>query len=226
MKHRNHFRLLNAAAVFALLLCLSSCLAVSADIALNADGSGTIAMEYRMSLRLKALGEQDGNERWYPLPVGRADFERTLQRLPGMKLLSFSSKEDGKDLIVAASLSFSDPATLTAFLDAYGEGAVYSPGRLLLTLYEGSEKENKDLAALIAEISSDYPVKIRLSLPGEGTLSVLDRSGEPAAALREAGIEAQGKNLSFSAPLSEIFSARKGLTLDFRWQEAPRRVSP
>jgi hypothetical protein len=174
-------------------------------------------MEYRMSLQLKALGEQDGNERWYPLPVGRADFERTLQRLPGLTLLSFSSKEDGKDLVVAVSLSFSDPAALTAFLDAYGEGAVYTPGRLLLTLHKGSEKENRDLESLLAEISSGYPVKIRLSLPGEGTLSVLNGNGGPASPIRDAGIEASGKILSFSAPVAEIFSAGDGLSLDFRW---------
>jgi hypothetical protein len=217
MKHRNYSRLFNVAAVLALLLCLSSCLAVSADITLNADGSGTVVMEYRMSLQLKALGEQDGNERWYPLPVGRADFERTLQRLPGLKLLSFSSKEDGKDLVAALSVSFSDPAALTAFLDACGEGAVYTPGHLLLTLYEGSQKENKDLESLFAEIFSGYPVKIRLSLPGEGTLSVLDGSGGPASPIRNAGIEASGKNLSFIAPAAEIFSAKNGLSLDFRW---------
>jgi hypothetical protein len=217
MKYRNYLRFLHAAAVFALLVCLSSCLAVKADIALNADGSGTLSMEYRMSLRLKTLGEQDGNERWYPLPAGRADFERTLQRLPGLKLLSFSAKEDEKDLTVTASLSFAGPSALTAFLDAYGEGAVYTPGRLLLTLREGGGTGNRELESLLAEISSGYPVEIRLSLPGEGTLAVLDRSGGPASPVQEAGIEAKGKSLSFSAPLAEILSARNGLSLDFRW---------
>jgi hypothetical protein len=217
MKHRNHFRLLKAAAVFAVLCCLSSCLAVSADIALNADGSGTIAMEYRMSLALKSLGEQDGNERWYPLPVGRADFDRTLQRLPGLKLLSFSTKEDENDLSVAAKLSFSDPAALTAFLDAYGEGAAYAPGRLLLTLRDGKGKENRDLESLVAEISEGYSVKISLSPPEEGTLSLLDGSGRPVSPVQGAAIEAKGKTLSFAVPLSAILSARNGLRLDFRW---------
>jgi hypothetical protein len=217
MKHRNYFRLLHAAAVFALLLCLCSCLAVSADIVLNADGSGTLAMEYRMSLGLKTLGEQDGNERWYPLPAGRADFERTLQRLPGLKLLSFSSKEDGKDLTVSVKLNFSDPGALTAFLDAFGEGAVYTPGRLLLTLYGGGGTGNKDLESLFAEIASGYPVEIRLSLPEEGTLSVLDGSGGPASPVPGARLGTRGKTLSFSAPLPEILSARNGLSLDFRW---------
>jgi hypothetical protein len=215
MKHRNYIFFLKTAAVFVLFLGLSSCLAVNTDIVFNADGSGTIAMEYRMSLRLKALGEQDGNERWYPLPVGKADFERTLQRLPGLKLLSFSSKEDEKDLTVTVNLAFSDPGALTAFLDAYGEGAVYTPGRLLLSLCKGSGKENRELESLFAEISSGYPVKIRLSLPEEGTLSIQDRNGRPASPAAE--IEANGKILSFAAPLAEIFSARDGLSLDFRW---------
>jgi hypothetical protein len=219
-KHRNCFlNPLKVTALLAVLLCLGSCIGVSADIALNADGSGTLTLEYRLSRLLKTLGEQDGNERWYPLPVGEADFERTLARLPGMSLLSFSTKDDGKDVMVTAKTRFADPASLAAFLDAYGEGAVYTKtsnsSRLLLALYEGGKEANKELEALFAEAAEGYSVAIRLALPAEGTLSLLDRNGRPLSAAGE--IKAEGRNLSFALPLAEIFTARDGLSLDFRW---------
>jgi hypothetical protein len=212
---------LKAAAVLVVLLCLSSCLGVSADIALNADGSGTLALEYRISRTLKTLGEQDGNERWYPLPVGKADFERTLRRLPGLTLLSFAAKDDGKDLTVTVKLGFTTMEALVAFLDAYGENAVYTKtggaGRLLLTLYGGGAEANKELEAFFAEISSGYAVKISLSPPVEGTLALLDRSGKPASPPPGGEIQGGGKKLSFALPLAGIFTAREGLSLDFRW---------
>jgi hypothetical protein len=213
------FKPLKAAAALAALLFLSSCIGVNADISLNADGSGTVRLEYRLSRLLKTLGEQDGNERWYPLPVGKADFERSLARLPGLSLLSFTSKDDGKDLIVTVKLGFSDPRALVSFLDACGEGAVYAgtnnSGRLFLVLYGGGKETNRELQNLFAEAASGYSVRISLSLPAGGTLSLVNKNGSPAAPAGE--IVPQGKTLSFTAPLAEVFSAKDGLGLDFRW---------
>ena len=72
-----------------LLLCLSavvlnSCLGVSADITIKADGSGKIALEYRVSQALESLGKLDGNGP--AIPVGKADFERSVSRIPGLRL--------------------------------------------------------------------------------------------------------------------------------------------
>ena len=42
---------------------LNSCLGASADITIRSDGSGRIALEYRVSQMLESLGRLDGNER-------------------------------------------------------------------------------------------------------------------------------------------------------------------
>jgi hypothetical protein len=75
--------------VVLLLASLCSCIGVKADITINADGSGKLALEYRVSNMVEALGKLDGNERWQTVPLGRADFERTLARLPKLRLSSF-----------------------------------------------------------------------------------------------------------------------------------------
>jgi hypothetical protein len=113
------------------LVLMNSCLGAEVEISMHADGSGKIALEYRVSQMLESLGRLDGNERWPSVPVGKADFERTVARIPGLRLLSFSSKEapsankilGGKDLVTKVSLEFKNAAALLAF---WGSGVAGS----------------------------------------------------------------------------------------------------
>ena len=195
----------NLASIFApLRLCVisftiilfSSCFGVNMDIALNQNGSGIITLEYRINRSIDALGRLDGNQRWNTIPVGRADFERTLDRLPEMRLLSFSSREDERDLVINARLEFASIEGLLAFLDAGGRRSVFSgdarSGRLLLTLNEGAAIENPALRELIAAISEPYSVNINMSFPG-------------------------GRRTSYSFPLNEVLNSAEAINLEFSW---------
>jgi hypothetical protein len=207
---------------FLLLLSLSSCLGVNADIVLNPDNSGTVNLEYRISHVFESLGKQDGNERWLPLPVGKADFERTIARLngtegrgssPAMKMLSFSSRDDGTDIIITVKLEFKNMDALLKFLDAAGEKAVFvrenASSRLTLTLSEGGGGGNKDLEALFAKVSAGYFVNISLNLPHEGVLN--------APSLEGGEIQDRGKKLSCTLPLSGILASKEAMKLEFIW---------
>lgn len=204
-----------------LVLLLSSCFGVSADITLNADGSGTIALEYRISASLDALGRLDGNERWNTIPVGQADFQRTLDRLPGMRLVSFSSREDGRDFVASAKMEFSDIQSLLAFLDASGSRSAFSgnaaSGRLALTLNDGAQIQNAELTKLLAEAAGDYSVSFSMTFPGEGTLAVSDKQGRPLAAIPGSQIQPSGKKVFCSFPLFQTLTAPEGLIAEFNW---------
>jgi hypothetical protein len=205
---------IKTAALLLLILSLCSCLGVSADIVLNPDNSGTVTLEYRISRYLESLGKQDGNERWLPVPAGKADFERTLERLPGMQMLSFSSKDNGKDLVITVKLRFANIEALLRFLDASGNRAVYvrenASQHLTLTLSKGGAGGNRELADLFAKVSEGYMVSISLNLPSEGTLTAPDLEG--------AEIRRQGTELSCSLPLKTVLLSDEGLNLEFRWQ--------
>jgi hypothetical protein len=196
-----------------LFLSLSSCLGVNADIVLNPDNSGTLALEYRISHFLDSLGKQDGNERWLPLPVGKADFERTIARLPNMKMLSFSSRDDGKDIIITVKLEFKNMDALLKFLDAAGEKAVFvrenASSKLTLVLSEGGAEGNKDLQDLFEKVSAGYFVNISLSLPNEGRLN--------APSLKGGEMQGKGKKLTCALPLSEILASKEAMKLEFIW---------
>ena len=200
---------------------LASCFGADADITLNADGSGTIALEYRVSQSLDSLGRLDGNQRWNTIPVGQADFQRTLDRLPGMRLLSFSSRQDARDIVISARMEFSSIQGLLAFLDASGRRSSFTgtaaSGRMVFTLSEGSTLTNPELARLLAAVSEGYTVRLGMSFPGEGSLAVSDNQGRPLTAIPGSEVQGSGGRVFGSFPLYEILSAAGGMNLEFRW---------
>ena len=214
---KNKFLLL----LFPVFFLLSSCIGVNADIVLNSNGSGTIALEYHIPGALDALGRLDGNERWNSIPVGRADFQRTLDRLPEMKLLSFSSKEDGKNLVISAKMEFSTIRGLLAFLDASGRRSSFSgdarSGRLMLTLSEGAGITNPELVQLLAGISEGYSVRMSMSFPGEGSLAISDLQGRPLSAIPGAELVSRGRKVSCSFPLYGLLDSAEGINMEFGW---------
>ena len=212
--------------LFPLLLTLSSCFGVNADITLNQNGSGTVTLVYRISKSLDSLGKLDGNERWNTIPVGKADFERSLDRLPEIKLLSFSSKEDAKDVIITAKMEFAAIGSLLAFLDASGRRSTFSgdagSGRLALTLNEGTKNEgvkneNAGLTKLIADISDGYSVRVSVTFPGTGSLALTDSQGKAITTLPGAEFIQGGKTASFDIPLYQVLSSTDGINAVFSW---------
>jgi len=217
---------INVMKLFMLLLCLSavvlnSCLGVSADISINADGSGKIALEYRVSQELESLGRLDGNESKPAVPVGRIDFERTVARIPGLKLSGYSSKDvrnpaGGSDLVTSAVLDFKDSNALLAFLDSTGSHATLVQGGagsvLRLTVLEPSGSvTDSDLLSLLKEISQGYEFSLSFSLPGNASVGMIPAS-VPAAKL-----VSSGKKVSFSIGMGELLSMKEGLGLEIRW---------
>jgi hypothetical protein len=203
------------------LLFFSSCFGVSVDIAFDQRGSGDVALEYRISKALDALGRLDGNERWNTIPAGKADFERTMDRLPGMKLTSFSSGEEKNDLIIKAKMEFKDLNSLMSFLDASGLRSSFSgdarSGRISLTLNEAGAKNNPALEKRVSGISESYSVKISMSFPDSGNLKMTDGMGLSLADMPGSVINSQGKKVSCSLPLYSVLSASEGINAEFLW---------
>jgi hypothetical protein len=208
-------------ALCSLLFVFSSCLGVSVDIAFDQKGSGDVTLEYQISKAIDALGKLDGNERWNTIPVGKADFERTIDRLPGMKLTSFSSKEDNKDLIIKAKMEFDDLNSLMSFMDASGLRSSFSgdarSGRIFFTLNEARAKSDPALEKLIAEISETYSVKISMSFPNNGNVKITNSMGRVLADMPGSVINPSGKKVSCSLPLYGVLSAAEGINVEFQW---------
>jgi hypothetical protein len=198
------------------LLLLSSCVGVGADLTIRADGSGLIELEYRISRFAESLGKLDGNEGWPLVPVGRADFERTVSRVEGLKLRSFSSKDDGKDLVNTVKLEFADAKALLRFLDASGQRASLleenGQRRLTLILSSGAERLSPEVLDVFTLVSAGYSLRLSFTVPGKGSLSLSDAEGNP---VKDAPgtLVSSGKKVSFTCPLGDLLASRGGLRL-------------
>jgi len=209
----------------AALTLMNSCLGVVAEINIRADGSGTIVLEYRVSQMLESLGRLDGNEHWPAIPVGRADFERSLARIPGLRLSSFSAKDvphssGGRDLLTKVTLEFKDTAALLAFLDSTGNHAslvqetrnAQTVNVLRLVLLEPSDaRVNTDLLSLLREVSIGYELNISVSAPKNAALSVLPSS------VMAARTASRGKKVSFAIGMGDLLELNQELTLEIVW---------
>ena len=215
MKNKINFGLFS----FLVIILMGSCFGLNMDITLNQNGSGTITLEYQISKSLDSLGKLDGNEKWNTIPLGKADFERTIDRLPDIKMLSFSTKENEKNIVIQTKLEFSSLNGLLAFLDASGKHSELSgnarSGRLLLTLNEGVNLTNPALEKLIADISETYQVKMSMSFPGEGSIAIKDQKGTLLSAGKD--IIAKGKKVSCAFTLAEVLSSSDGIIVEFSW---------
>jgi hypothetical protein len=200
---------------------LSSCFGLKADISVREDGSGRIHLEYRVSRIIESLGKLDGNERWQTVPAGKADFDRTLDRLPGMSMISFSSKDDGKDIINRVELEFQDLPALLSFLDASGERAAFvqenGKNRLSFILYPGLQREDPELRSLIQEVSRTYEVALSFSAPGKTTLVLTNGQGGAPAAVEGVQVQSPGKKASLSVNTGDLLASFEGLGLEFTW---------
>jgi hypothetical protein len=209
-----------------LVLMSNSCLGASADIVMRADGSGSITLEYRVSQMLESMGRLDGNERWPAIPVGRADFERSVARIPGLRLTSFSVKEyprryskppnsnplGDKDLITSVKLDFKDTAALLAFLDSAGSRATLVSTTMRLVLLDpATDTLDVDLLSLLEEVSAGYEISISFTAPKGAYLSCFPSS------VTAARIVPQGKKVSFAIGTGELVSLKDGLTIEIRW---------
>jgi len=201
---------------------LTACFGASIDITVRADGSGRIISEYRVSRAFEAMGRLDGNEGWPVIPAGRADLERTVARIPGLRLSSFSSREvpsagiGGSDTRIRAVLDFDDLSALVAFLDSSGSRASISregsANVLRLTLLEPFDPiGSAELLALMGEVFEGYEMSVRLNAPGNPAVGVFP--AVPAGARIETG----GGSALFAVAVGDLPAVSDGLVLEFSW---------
>jgi len=206
-----------------ILLACSSCLGLSADFQMRKNGSVKLVMEYRFPRAAENIGKLDGNERWQIIPAGRADWERTIARVDGMKLSSFSSRNDSKDIVNNVTLEFSNTDALLKFLNpaSGGKRASLNSGNGLNTFNiiftEPSGEINADLLALMRQVSSGYKLKISFNTQKDSTMTFTNGMGEAISPPENAEVVLKGKKVSFSIDTAELLSRKEGLGVEFKW---------
>jgi len=208
--------------VLPFLFLLNSCVGLSMEIQMRRNGSGRLVLEYRVSRMAESLGRLDGNENWPIIPVGRADFERTLARIPGMRLVSYSSSEGAQDVVTNITLEYDNTDALLKFIDPSGTRASLSTenqsGRLDIILNEPvSSDYNEDLFELVRQVSASYGLSISFSAEGNSALSFTDGEGTAAQPPAAAQTVTSGRKTSLSIGITDLLAIKEGLGVSFIW---------
>jgi hypothetical protein len=212
-----------AFAVF-LTLTFVSCFGFNAGIEVK-EKVFVLNLEYRVSALAENLGKLDGNGNWPILPAGRGDFERSTARLPGTRLVSFSSKTEAENLLIQASLEFDTIEALVLYFDAMGENASYKEENgvhvLSLVLHRGEPGGGTEYLSFVRAAFETYSAV--LSLKGPGASVSLDggkggAAGISGAVLSNGGNTAGGNTASFSMPMGDLLCLDGFLVLEFTWR--------
>jgi len=204
------------------LFLLNSCLGLSMEIQMRRNGSGRLVLEYRVSRMAETIGRLDGNENWPIIPVGRADFERTIARIPGLRLVSYSSREGAQDVVTNVTLEYDNTDALLRFLDPSGTRASLSTDnqstRLDIILNEPvSSNYDEDLLKLVRQVSAGYGLSISFSAEGNSALSFTDGEGTASQAPAAALTVTSGRKTSMSIGIIDLLEIREGLGVSFSW---------
>ncbi|GHU59093.1 hypothetical protein FACS189444_3810 [Spirochaetia bacterium] len=162
------------------------------------------------------------------MPVGKADFQRTVDRIKGVRLAAFSSKNAGDDVVYTAKIEFSDMEGLAAFLDASGQRAVLNQtngsSALTLTLAAPADATNGGSAALDPELlvlASDalagYTYALNFTLPSAPSVAFFNGTGAKLDTSPAGEVTINGNKLGFSAPMADLVAVKEGLILEIRW---------
>jgi hypothetical protein len=187
------------------------------------NGSARVTLEYRFSRTAETVGRLDGNERWQIIPTGRADWERTASRVDGMRLASFSGREEKQDIVNKVTLEFKDTGALLKFLDPAGKRASITSENgsniLRITLNEkASQRINSDLLDLMKQVSQGYSVRLSFAAQGSSTMAITDGDGKAVIPPPRTQVVSSGKKVSMLIDTGEILSGENGLGVIISWK--------
>jgi len=210
-------KLLSALLVLSVLSILNSCLDLSTDIQMKKDGSGKVSMEYRIPSMAESIGRLDGNEQLSILAISRSDWERTINRHDGIKLVSFSSRERADEIITGLTLEYDNMDALLSILDPTGAKSSFSQNRLDIVLIEPvSAALNPDLLELLRQASSGKKFKMSFSAETNANLTFFDGTLKEIPPPSGCEIVSSGKKVSFSIDTAQLLSITNGLGISIR----------
>ena len=196
---------------------LVSCIGASLQIKINNDGSGTISQEYRIALELQNMGKTEGNEEMFPLPVGKEDLERTVARIPGLRLVSFASRQDEKDLIINADYAFDSPEALAALMGSGEQQLKVDFKEKKITLHFPAGEDGGIMFKEIMQTAFEgYDFSFSLTIPGQGKTAWLDGNGKIVQQY-PGTCSVRNNTVEYTVPMGKIVNLENPLALEISW---------
>ena len=198
------------------LLCLTlafltSCIGIDSRLTIRDNGSGTLQLTYRVSQLVADLGVSSTGKSVIPLPISRADFERSLAQSGGkVRLTRFDRSENEKDITIRVELAFNsldDLAKVDAFQDAQ--------------LKSGTEGTSHTFSQLVAKtltppLSDDSRRMLETLFDGYDITYVLEVP-QPIQDSTIGTLSPDKKTLTYTARIQDVMTTTQDLVMSARW---------
>jgi hypothetical protein len=193
-----------------LALLFFSCVSINTSIQLANNGSGQITLQYTVSQMVSNLGRVDSDWQRLPLPITEADFRRAVGQIAGLKLDSFSRKEDAQNITIDATLSFLDVSSLNQ---------LYSPGGKAIQVTDsGGQTEYRQLIfegfpngvdqqskSFADTFFKDYKLQFELKTPA------------PIKSANIGTVASNKRSVRYEIPITKLLDARTPIEWDVIW---------
>jgi hypothetical protein len=198
-----------ALCIVSLLLC--SCVGIESKLTIRDNGSGALVLTYRISQLIADLGASSTGKGAVPLPVDRADFDRSLEATKGqVKLTRFERSENENDITIRAELSFESVAAL-AQVDSFKDMAlslVTAGSRRTLTqrlVRAPVEPVTEDSLRMVDALFAGYEMSFRIETP------------QPIASSSVGALSADKRALAWSISIKDMMRLKNDVVLTMSW---------
>jgi len=192
------------------LAALTSCVSVESRLAIRDDGAGTLTLAYRIPRAVADIGRSSGARATVLLPVEKADFERGLAGIPGVRLARYRRRVTEADVSVTAEIAFErveDLAAVPSLVDA-GFSLVESGGRRTLTQVVAGAPDLPPTPEGVAMADS---------LLAGGTCTVVVETPSPMTAGSVGVLSADRRTLTWTSTARELARRTASVVMTATW---------
>jgi hypothetical protein len=194
-------------------IMLASCIGIEATTKMDAKGSGTLSMEYQISNEFAQIGALETTSS-LPLPLSRTDIEKSLEKIDGVQLKSYSQNSKANNIIVSFSLAFDSPSHLAYYLDPTGKFVQYSHdngiSHLRLTLGDAIQPLDNQMKDALYEKVKPYNFKFTF----ETAQAAPEISMQNADFFRTT---TSGKKVTLESSMADLLTSVEPPQIDISW---------
>lgn len=195
-------------------IMLASCIGIEAATKMDAKGSGTLSMEYQISNEFAQIGALETTPS-LPFPLSREDIEKSLQRIEGVHLKSYSQNSRANNIIISFTLLFDSPSHLAYYLDPAGKFVQYSQedgiSHLRLTLGDAIQPLDKQMKDALYEKVKPYNFKFTF----EASQAAPEISMQNADFFKTA---TSGKKVTLESSMADLLTSVEPPRIDISWR--------
>ncbi len=196
--------------LLACVLCVS-CVGIDSHLSVRRDGSGTLQLDYRVSLLVADLGSSSSEQGVVPLPLSKEDFQQSLASSQGkVRLTRFDRSQDDKDILIHATLEF-------ASLDALAQVNAFRDSQLKLTTSGSTHTFSQLIARPPAKPVSQDSLSMVDAFFGDYTLTFTVQTPSAITSNSLGTLSEDHRTLTYTTSVKDLLVTDKDVVLTASW---------